>query len=202
MSLDINSFTSINTDIEEVIIDEQSVIRVVKNKKLMNFDENTYAKLIYSSFQNGIIEVQLYSKLLPDAPDFARGFIGIAFRIDENDSEFESFYLRPTNGRTTDKVRKNRAVQYFSYPDYTFEYFRQNNITDFEGPASISLNEWISLKAVINNDKAKFYLNGSVEPVLVVNGLKHGKNARGSVGLFVDVGTEGFFKNLKIHTFD
>lgn len=38
--------------------------------------------------------------------DFARGFIGIAFRIDDEDSTFESFYVRPTNGRIDDPVRK------------------------------------------------------------------------------------------------
>ncbi|MGT2775580.1 hypothetical protein ACVRZG_05895 [Streptococcus hyovaginalis] len=65
-----------------------------------------------------------------DAPDFARGFIGLAFRISENDDYFESFYIRPTNGRTEDPIRRNRAIQYFAYPTYTFDYFREKGIMD------------------------------------------------------------------------
>ena len=43
-------------------------------------DENTYLKLNEMVFHNGIIEVEVCGRLLPDAPDFARGFIGIVFR--------------------------------------------------------------------------------------------------------------------------
>jgi hypothetical protein len=39
---------------------------------------------------------------------------------------------------------------------------------------------------------------GNGEPLLSVNDLKLGPNNRGSIGLFVDIGTEGFFSNLKI----
>lgn len=51
----------------------------------------------------------MLSRLLPDNPDFARGFIGIAFRINEDNSQFESFYMRPMNGRIDDPTRRSRA---------------------------------------------------------------------------------------------
>ncbi|WP_207695166.1 hypothetical protein DOK67_0001302 [Enterococcus sp. DIV0212c] len=193
---------AVHTAIEQTTLNGESVVRVVKKDKLMEFDENTYAKLIGSAFHNGIIEVKMLSCLLPDAPDFARGFIGIAFRINDDDTRFESFYVRPTNGRIDDPVRKNRGVQYFSYPKYTFDYFRNLGITDFEGPADIGLDEWISLKAVINGAKGEFYLNDSEKPVLVVENMKHGADARGAIGFFVDIGTEAFFKELKITVTD
>lgn len=196
------SIKAVHTDVSRMTLHGESVIRVVKKEKLMEFDENTYAKLADSTFHNGIIEVKMLSRLLPDAPDFARGFIGIAFRINDDDTKFESFYVRPTNGRIDDPVRKNRGVQYFSYPKYTFDYFRNLGITDFEGPADIGLDEWISLKAVINGAKGEFYLNDSKEPVLVVENMKHGADAKGAVGFFVDIGTEAFFKDLKITTTD
>ena len=80
-------------------------------------DENTYLKTKNLAFHNGVIEVDVCGKLLPDAPDYARGFIGIVFRANENDSEFESFYIRPTNGKDCDDpVRKAHGCQYFSYP--------------------------------------------------------------------------------------
>lgn len=193
---------AVHTNAEWINLADETVLKVVKKDKLMKFDENTYVKLVDSSFHNGEIEVKMLSRLLPDAPDFARGFIGIAFRINEEDTAFESFYVRPTNGRVTDSIRKNRAVQYFSYPDHTFEYFRKLEITDFEGPADIGLDEWITLKAVINGATAKFYLNDLTEPTLIVEQMKLGADARGTVGLFVDIGTEGFFKDLKITAVD
>ena len=162
-------------------------------------DENTYLKLNEMVFHNGIIEVEVCGRLLPDAPDFARGFIGIVFRANESDSEFESFYIRPANGKEcSDSVRKAHGCQYFSYPGYTFAYFREYGIDGYEAPMNCGLDEWVRLKAVIHDDRAAFYLNDNESPVLTVSGLKHGANAKGSVGFFVDIGTEGFFKDLVI----
>lgn len=193
------NFKAVHTCIENVKLDDELVLRVVKADKIMQFDENTYARLHNISFHNGVIEVKMLSRLLPDAPDFARGFIGIAFRISEDDSKFESFYIRPANGRSChDSVRKAHGCQYFSYPKYTFEYFRNHGISEFEAPVDVDLNEWISLKAVIQQEKAFFYINDMEDPVLVVDQMKHGNDLKGSIGLFVDVGTEAFFKDLKI----
>lgn len=202
MNKEITPIEAVHTNVEYTTLDGDPVLRVVKKDKLMAFDENTYAKVVGSSFHNGTIEVKMFSRLLPDAPDFARGFIGIAFRINDDDTTFESFYVRPTNGRIDDPIRKNRGVQYFSYPKYTFDYFRTLGITDFEGPADIALDEWINLKTVINGAKAEFYLNESKEPVLVVENMKHGADAKGAIGFFVDIGTEAFFKDLRITTTD
>ncbi|MFQ6792764.1 MAG: hypothetical protein ACLRT4_08275 [Thomasclavelia sp.] len=189
----------INTKVDEVEFEHEKVIRVVKNEKIDEYDENTYAKLTDVKLKNGVIEVKVLSRLLIDAPDFARGFIGIAFRINEDDSYFESFYVRPTNGRIDDPIRKNRAYQYFAYPQYTFAYFREQGITDYEGPANIGLNEWIILKAVIENTKGEFYINDKL--VLTVDQMIHDPSS-GQIGIFVDTGTEGFFKDLKIINYD
>lgn len=202
MGLEELPIEAIHTKVERTKIDNCRVVKVKKKDKLMDFDENTYAKLSDFSFHNGTIEVKMLSRLLPDAPDFARGFIGIAFRISEDDTSFESFYVRPTNGRIDDPVRKNRGVQYFSYPKYTFEFFRNLGISDFEGPADIGLNEWITLKAVIKDATGTFYINDMENPVLVVEDMKLGKDNSGAIGLFVDIGTEGFFKDLTVTKID
>ena len=170
-------------------------IQVVKTNKIYEFDENTYTRIEGSSFHNGEIKVKVKSNLLKDAPDFARGFIGIAFRI-HDDAEFECFYVRPTNGRCEDEVRKRRACQYFSYPTYTFDYFRENGISDYENGADIGLDEWIDLKIIVEDEKASLYVNGVC--TLNVEKMFHGVNSHGSVGLFVDIGTEGVYKDLEI----
>lgn len=198
-----DNFTAVHTSAENTVLDDVPVLRVVKKEKINQYDENTYAKVDGLEFHNGIIEVKMLSRLLPDAPDFARGFIGIAYRINEEDSEFESFYVRPTNGQgCTDPVRRTHGCQYFSYPGYTFSYFREYNITKYEAPVDIGLNEWITLKAVIENEQAEFYINGEDQPVLVVNDMKHGNGCHGSVGIFVDIGTEAFISELKVVCMD
>ena len=199
IDLEKKNFTAIHTLVENTMFENTPVLRVIKKNKLNLYDENTYAKLNNLQFHNGIIEIKLLSRLLPDAPEFARGFIGIVFRANANDSEFESFYLRPTNGRTcTDAVRKAHACQYFSYPGYTFSYFREYGITKYEASANIDLNEWITLKAVIENDRAEFYINQSPTSLLTVEHMKHGIGQNGAIGIFVDIGTEAFVSELKI----
>lgn len=196
-----NHFLEVNTTIDNVLIDEKPTLRVIKSNKIMQFDENTITRLRNCEFHNGTVEVKMLSRLLPDAPDFARGFIGIAYRISDNNSEFESFYVRPTNGRNCDDpIRKSHGCQYFSYPGYTFSYFREFGVTQYEASVDVDLNEWIVLKAVIKDETATFYINDLDTPVLVVSDMKHG-DSKGSVGFFVDIGTEAFYKDLKI-TFD
>ncbi len=197
IKIEASNFIAVHTAIQNSVIDGTPVIRIIKQDKIDQYDENTYARLNNLQFHNGTIEVKMLSRLLPDAPDFARGFIGIVYRANTQDSEFESFYVRPTNGRRCDDpVRKSHGCQYFSYPGYTFSYFREFNLTKYEAPVNLALDEWFTLKAVVENGSAEFYLNG--EPALSVNDMKHGKGDHGAIGIFVDIGTEAFISDLKI----
>lgn len=193
------NFTAVHTEIGRAAVGGQPVLRVVKKDKTDLPDENTYARLDGVRFHNGVIEAKCMSRLLPNAPSHARGFLGIVFRANENDSEFESFYVRPANGRgCTDPARKSHGCQYFSYPGYTFSYFREFGIAKYEAPVELALNKWFTLKAVIQDQRGEFYLNGSDKPVLAVEDMKHGKGGRGSVGIFVDIGTEGFVSEFNV----
>lgn len=201
--LDGDRMVAVHTTVEAVEVAGEQVLRVVKADKIDQFDENTYAKVDGIDFHNGIIEVKILSRLLPDAPDFARGFLGIVFRVNERDSEFESFYVRPTNGRScADPLRRQHGCQYFSYPGYTFAYFREHAIGGYEAQTEIDLDEWIDLKAVVEDDRASFYVNDQEAPVLTVAGMKHGADARGAVGVYIDTGTEGFVKDLRVTCWD
>ncbi len=165
-------------------------------------DENTYLEINGIDFHNGVIEVDVCGKLLPDAPDYARGFIGIVFRTKPDGREFESFYIRPTNGRECqDPERREHGCQYFSYPGYTFSYFREFGIAEYEGRVdSIALNEWSHIRAEIEEEHGTFFVDGA--KVLEVKDLRHGAAGRGGVGLYVDIGTDGLFKNLKVECRD
>jgi len=82
------------------------------------FDTDTFAFVPGLDFHDGTIEVDVAGSSLPDAPANARGFVGIAFRIDEQGGTFacEGLYIRPSNGRASDQLRRNRSTQYFSIP--------------------------------------------------------------------------------------
>jgi len=196
--MEIAGFSPINTFVNAATIDSRQTIRVTKDPVITEVDEPTFAKLVGSDFKNGVIEVTVLSRLLENAPDFARGFIGVAFRIDESNSKFEGIYIRPTNGRADDQLRRNRSTQYFSYPDFKFDRLRSETPAMYESYADMGLNEWIKLKIEVQGEQAKLYLNENSQPVLVVNDLKHGADHSGGIGLWVDIGTEGFFTDLRI----
>jgi len=64
----------------------------------------------------------------------------------------------------------------------------------------MGLNEWIKMKIVVKDLQAKLYLNDNPQPVLIVNDLKLGATGGGAIGLFVDGGTDGFFRDIKVVT--
>ncbi len=176
----------------------KKAVRVTKDTAIKGVDEPTFVKLDGIDFTNGVIEVKVLSRLLPNASSLSRGFIGVSFRINEDNSKFECIYIRPTNGRADQQLRRNRSIQYFSYPEYKFDRLRKEAAGEYESYADMQLNEWITLKIVVKDAQAKLFLNNVLQPSLIVNDLKHGSNSKGAIGLFVDVDTEGFFSDLKI----
>src|SRR5690349_4908476 len=70
-------------------------------------DTDTFAFVPGLDFHDGTIEVDVAGMPLPSAPPGARGFVGIAFRIDADSFACEAMYIRPTNGRADDQVRRN-----------------------------------------------------------------------------------------------
>lgn len=197
-SMEVANFHPVNTFMNMDMVEGKETIRVTKDPKVTAFDEATFARLVGIDFKNGIIDVKVLSKLLENAPGFARGFIGVAFRIDESNSKFECIYIRPANGRAEDQVRRNHSTQYFSYPDFKFDRLRAESPETYESYPDMGLNEWISIRIEVKGEKAKLYLDEGEHPVLIVNDLKHGANGSGGIGLWVEVGTEGYFTDLNV----
>lgn len=110
----------------------------------------------------------------------------------------EVFYLRPTNGRAEDQIRRNHSTQYISIPGYPWEKLRKENPEKYEAYADMLPAEWIRVKIEVKDETAKLYVNGASQPTLIVNDLKQGKNLRGSIGLWVGPGTLGHFTDLTI----
>ena len=148
-------------------------------------------------FHNGTIDVDVASSLAPDAPGYARGFIGLAFRIDPT-GRFESIYLRPTNSTAGDQVRRNHTVQYVAYPDYRFDRLRREAPERYETYADIDTDRWIHMRLVVSERQAHLYLDGKPQAALLVDDLKVGADQRGGVGVWLEAGTVAHFRNLRI----
>jgi hypothetical protein len=159
-------------------------------------DMPTFAALPVS-FENGMISVDVLSRLNSKAPDYARAFAGLAYRIADDLSSFESVYLRPLNGIGLDPPppRDRRAAQYFAYPDWRFERLRGDYPDGrFEAAANIAPDTWMNLRLEINGETLGVHVDG--KPIMAISQTKAGPK-RGKIGLFVDIGTEAFFSNLE-----
>lgn len=161
-------------------------------------DEPTYVKLKNVVFENGTIEVKMLSRIQdPSLFEAARGFIGVAFRISEKDTAYESIYLRPKNGRAEDQFMRNHTVQYYSYPNYKFDRLRRESAGLYETYADIGLNEWITFRVEIEGEKARLFINDQKHSSFIVNNMKR-RITKGAIALWVDIGTIGYFKDLKV----
>jgi len=150
------------------------------------------------TFHNGTIEVDLAGAPAASAGEQARGFVGIAFRAQKDQSRFEKFYIRPTNGRADDQLRRNHSVQYTSEPVWPWERLRKESPGVYESYADMAAGEWTHLRIVVQGTEAKLYVGASAaQPCLIVHDLKLG-DTEGAVALWIGPGTEGHFANLKI----
>jgi hypothetical protein len=159
--------------------------------------ETTFAVVNGSDLQDGTIEADLAGAPAPGAADAARGFIGIAFRVQQAASHFEVFYLRPTNGRADDQLRRNHSTQYVSAPDWTWQRLRKDTPGLYESYVDLEPGVWTHVKIVVSGAKARLYVNGAAQPCLIVNDLKLAPQ-KGGVALWVGPGTDGYFANLSV----
>ena len=151
-------------------------------------------------FHDGTLEVDVAGSILPNAPRDARGFVGIAFRIDVEGGSHacEGLYIRPANGRADDQVRRNHSTQYYSYPDYDFDRLRRESPERYEAYADLATGEWTHLRIEVAGSKARLYVGSATQPTLIVNDLKRGPDSHGAIGLWVGNGTDGHFRNLVV----
>ncbi len=184
---------------EKVFLGEQCTCVRFDPKELDKYEvDGPNFAYLPMDFSNGTIEVDLAADLEENAPEFARGFIGLAFRISENLSAFEGMYIRPLNGRCDDQVRRNHCTQYFSFPEYKFDRLRAEEPEKYESYCDMQLKTWIHIKIEVQGSCAYLYVGNAEQPVLIVNDLKLGEKAQGGIGLWIDNGTLAYFRNLQI----
>jgi len=160
-------------------------------------DGSMLAILAAPEFHDGTIEVDVSGAPLPGSDPSSRGFVGVSFRTRERGGKAEYFYLRPTNARCDDQLRRNHTLQYVAAPDYPWERLRKENPGVYESYADMVPGEWTHMKIVVSGSKAALYVNGASQPSLIVNDLKLG-DSRGAVGLWAHETTDAYFSNLTI----
>lgn len=186
----------------------RKVLKIERDLKAIPFDVNNiektvdephYARLVdLDDFENGSIEVKLYSQIQDPAPyPGVAGFIGVFFRAKQNDSAFDAIYLRPKVGRVNNQLYRNHTVQYISYPHAKFDTLRKIAPFKYEGSAPVALKEWITMRIEVNGETAEMFINNMKYSSFVVDKML-GKNKKGGIGLYVDIGTIGYFRDLKV----
>lgn len=149
------------------------------------------------AFHNGTIEVEVAGAPRKTAPGDARGFIGIAFRTQADASHYECLYIRPTNGRSDDQLRRNHSTQYSSFPEWPWDRLRSESPGVYESYADMMPGEWTHLRIVVHGTNAALYIGKAEQPSLVIHDLKLG-DSQGGIALWIGPGTEGYFRNLRV----
>jgi hypothetical protein len=190
----VNQLAGKNVSIAPTSYKGRNAVQVIATPEAAN--ATSFAVIKDASFRDGTIEVDLAGQPAAGAGAGARGFIGIAFRI-QGDGSYEYIYLRPTNGRADDQVRRNHSTQYSSYPDFDFARSRQEAPGKYESYVDLEPGVWTKYKIEVEGRKARLYVNGAEQPCLIINDLKL-EPREGGVALWVGPGTEGYFSHLKI----
>jgi hypothetical protein len=186
-----------NVKADVVMFKEQKAVRIADDRTKDVPDGSRMAVVAGTDFQDGVIEVDLTGDTLPGMPEEFRGFNGIAFRVSPDGAKYEAFYLRPKNGRSEDQLQRNHSAQYESEPEYPWQRLRQETPGKYETYVDLVPGDWTKVRIEVHGGNARLFVNGSNQPVLVVNDLKHGQSS-GSIALWIGPGTVAHFSNLRI----
>jgi hypothetical protein len=179
-------WTTVNRSIEAFSEDGKKAVRIneVPDDGLMILKN--------AEFSNGTLEFDVKGKNVVQ-----QSFVGIAFHL-QNNTTFDAVYFRPFNFVNPDTIRRWRAVQYISSPNYPWEKLRES----FPGKYESKVNpvpdpdNWFHAKVVVKGKQVSVYVNHSSTPSLSVEKLTN--TSRGGVALWVGNNSGASFANLKI----
>jgi hypothetical protein len=192
----VSQFTFVASRAEPVEYRGKHAVRLMPRVGHEADDDSILAVIPGTDFRNGTIELDVSGAPVSAVPN-ARGFIGVAFHVRARPDSFECFYVRTTNARCDDQLRRNHSVQYVSSPDYPWQRLRQETPGVYESYADMEPGVWIHLKVEVEGIKARLYVNGATQPALIVNDLKLG-DTHGAVALWSHTFTDGYFANLRV----
>jgi hypothetical protein len=149
-------------------------------------------------FDNGVIEAEIAGAPMSEAFAGARGFVGLACRLQNDMRTYDAFYLRPTNGRADDQVRRNHSAQYISHPDWPWSRLRKETPEKYESYVDLVPGEWTKVRIEVRGTQARRFVHDQPQPTVIVTDVKTGATAKGAIALWLDTGTEAHFRNLTV----
>jgi hypothetical protein len=192
----VGDLTLVGARAEAVVYRGQRAIHLQSRLGYEADDDSMLAIVPASDFKDGTIEIDVAGTPIPQVPN-ARGFIGVAFRVQAHPDSFECLYIRPTNARCDDQQRRNHSVQYTCGPAFSFRRLRAESPETYEAYADMETGAWTHLKVEVAGTKARLYVNHAPQPALIVNDLKLG-DTRGAIALWSHTFTDGYFANLRV----
>jgi len=132
--------------------------------------------------RDGVIDVDMQTPS-------TRAFIGVMFRVDSAEENYEVVYLRRHKTGLPD------AMQYMPVIN-TGSTWQIYNGPGFTGRLEIQSNVWIHMRVEVTGAQAKLYVNDMNKPALVMDDLKSGVQ-KGSVGLW-NLAGEVYFSNFRV----
>jgi hypothetical protein len=147
--------------------------------------------------RDGFLDLYVAGTVAAGADTSARGFVGVVFRSSSDGRRFENVYLRATNGRANDQVRRNHATQYESIPDYPWWKLRKETPGRYESYVDLEAGKWTEMRIVVHGSQAEVFVNRAAQPSLIVNDLKLGAGT-GMLGLWIGSGTVAYFSHAVI----
>jgi hypothetical protein len=190
--------TPLNVTIRPATLAGKKGIRIEAAREIAATSPEELAVLDGTNFGDGVIEVEIAGDIQPGAPDTARGFVGIAFRVQEDLKTYDAFYLRPRNGRDPNQLRRNHSAQYMAHPDWPWARLRKEFPGVYESYVDLEMGVWTRVRIEVEGQEARLFVHGASQPTLVVHDLKSGASGRGSVALWIDTGTVAHFRDLRI----
>lgn len=197
----LNEMEPRNVKMEQVTFKGRKALRV-SDAAAANVEDGIQLVILkQTAFQDGVIEIELAGEPAATAGTGARGFVGVAFRVaaaaGKDATKYECFYLRPTNGRADDQVRRNHSTQYISYPEFPWHRLRKEFPEKYESYVDLVPGEWTKVKIEVRGNQARLFVHNAPQPALIVNDLKQGAS-QGQIALWVGTAAVAHFANLRV----
>jgi hypothetical protein len=181
---------------EPVNYEGKKALRVTDAVPPLQQDEDRLVILNGVPFRDGVVELEVAGEPGPGAAGDARGFVGIAFRVAPDLSKFECFYLRPTNGRADDQVRRNHSAEYIAFPEFPWMRLRKEFPEKYESYVDLVPGEWTKVRIEVRGSKGRLFVHGNSQPTLVIDDLKLA-GTQGAIALWTGPGTLAHFANVR-----
>jgi hypothetical protein len=189
----------VNVRADAVSYEGRAAIRLVEDRAAPQQPDTSFLAIVRGTdFSEGTIEVSVAGAPPLDASAGARGFVGIAFHVQgERGERHQAFYLRPTNGRADDQLRRNHAVQYQASPEFPWHRLRSEQPGLYESYVDLEPGRWTDVRIEVTKNGARLFVHGSPQASLIVNDLK-ASDRDGRIALWIGPEAIGHFSGLRV----